>query len=383
MLYLLVSIPLLCSLLGVYYYILTKDKSEKEVRFIPLVFLFIIFETLPFILMPDYLSVGGLKIVVKFISFFWILAFLLLFLYKLMEKRKLSKASIFSLIIPTFLLSVVLIVYLIQRPMINYTEKKWLMYSYFAGVLMVTIFFIVLSYKRTNIQKKRYPHQKLIQLLSIQIEVAWIFFIVWFVVNYRSGDLFTEPMYIFFNLMEVSVSLSLYWYLFELYKNKLRQEKIIRLKDFASVPELPVMVASSSMQDESQVNGMFDIHVNSYRKSALSAKKLDVYKKKVEDFFLENKGAYLDPDFNMEFLSSQTGISRYHLSQVFNLGFHSSFPAHVNEKRINYACELIKEYHGSLTVSELMNRCGIRSRASFYYYFKKVVGCMPGEYLYF
>lgn len=382
MAHLLVIISLFISFFGVYYYILTGNKYDEEVRFIPFVFLCTVMDAVLSMTIPAYAAPNPTKVILTFPLVLWVLAFLFLFLYKLMKEKKLSGISILIFLFPVLILTAAFLMYLLYPGLSEAQENNLLIYSYSGGMLLITFYLSVLFYKRLKIKKIYYSQQNLINILSIQLEIVWIFLIVWFLINFRTEKLFSDPLYIFFKLMEIAVSLTLYFYLFELYKNKLRQEKLTRLKGFVSVPEMLVTADMPPQSKGEKDDEPIVIHGNRYEKSLLNAKKLDAYKNRVEDFFKHNKKVYLDPDFNMQFLSSYTGISRYHLSQVFNIALHTSFPAYVNKKRIVHACELMKESNDSLTVSELMEKCGFRSRASFYNHFKKVIGCMPGEYLF-
>ncbi len=382
MAHLLVIIPLFISFFGIYYYILTGNKYDEKVRFIPFVFLCIVMDAVLSIIITAYAIPNPAKIILTFSLVLWVLTFLFLFLYKLMEKRRLSGISIWMFLLPVLILTAAFFIYLLYPGLSEAQENNLLVSGYSGGILLSTFYLGVLFYKRSKIKKIHYPQQNLVNILSIQLEIVWIFLIVWFIINFRTEKLFSEPLYMFFKLIEIAVLFTFYFYLFELYKNKLRQEKLTRLKGFVSVPEMLVTADIPPQSTGEKNDEPIVIPENHYRKSLLNAKKLDAYKNRVEDFFEHNKKVYLDPDFNMKFLSSHTGISRYHLSQVFNVAFHTSFPAYVNRKRIIYACELIKESNGSLTVSELMEKCGFRSRASFYNHFKKVIGCMPGEYLF-
>lgn len=381
MTYLILIIPLLYSIFGIYFYFLTENRSEKGVRFIPYIFISLIAGVLPVLIFPSFFVPESLKVAIIFLSFQWVLSFLLLFLYEQVVKKKLSNTSTWIFFLPVSLVTLIFLLYMLHFDMEKYKINNWLLFTYSAGLILSSIYYGLLLLWRSVKKNIRYSQQNLINLLFIQIEIISIFILIWFVVNFRSGDLFTMPLCVFMNIMAFTVSLTLYFYLFELYKNKLHQEKLIRMKDFVSVSEIRKSGTSLSLGIDDMRSVSNDYYGNSYKKSSLNSKKLEVYKNKLETYFKNNNDAYLDPDFNLEFLSSQTGIPRYHLSQVFNIGLQTSFPAFVNEKRIRHACQLIKEHNGKLTVSDLMERCGIRSRASFYYYFKKVAGCMPGDYL--
>lgn len=100
---------------------------------------------------------------------------------------------------------------------------------------------------------------------------------------------------------------------------------------------------------------------------------------KLVDKFIANKH-YLDPSMNMEKLASLVNIPKTHLPLLFQNHYKMTFNQFLNQLRIQYACKRLEEPSFSLSVDELADECGFRSRASFYRNFNQEKSCTPLEY---
>lgn len=116
-----------------------------------------------------------------------------------------------------------------------------------------------------------------------------------------------------------------------------------------------------------------------YQKSALEETLLDRYAQMVHDC-LQGSKLFLNSNLSLAMLSSETGIPKHHLSQVFNVHIHKSFYHVVAEYRIRYAIERMRHDDGSLTIESLAYECGFNSKTSFNQYFKEQTGYTPSEY---
>ena len=76
--------------------------------------------------------------------------------------------------------------------------------------------------------------------------------------------------------------------------------------------------------------------------------------------------------------AEELGCSASYLSRVFSTTMGISFAAYVRSRRINLACNLLKNTNDK--ISEIMNRCGYTSIATFNHNFKEQIGCNPTEY---
>lgn len=108
---------------------------------------------------------------------------------------------------------------------------------------------------------------------------------------------------------------------------------------------------------------------------------VDKYKQLIEEYFSAEQ-PYLQPKFSVHQMSVGTGIPLHHLSYLLNNYYNKRFTDFVNEYRIQYVLDRIKE--GALTelsVDGLSRKAGFSSRSNFSLTFKKHTGITPTEYL--
>ncbi len=103
-------------------------------------------------------------------------------------------------------------------------------------------------------------------------------------------------------------------------------------------------------------------------------KKLEAYVNKHQSF--RNK------DLRLRSLALEIGTSSHRLSIVLNNYFNKSFIDYINQYRINWIKESIRnpEIMQNFTLEALAYSAGFSSRSAFYNAFKKLVGVSPVEY---
>lgn len=89
----------------------------------------------------------------------------------------------------------------------------------------------------------------------------------------------------------------------------------------------------------------------------------------VEEHFTEK--------LSLGLLSREFGVSRFVLSRLFTGKLHISFPHYINERRLAYACRLLKDTE--LSVTEIALDVGFGSTRSFFRAFREQNGVTPGE----
>lgn len=72
------------------------------------------------------------------------------------------------------------------------------------------------------------------------------------------------------------------------------------------------------------------------------------------------------------------GISPYYLSHIFSEELKTSFPVYVAQRRLYYACELLKNTRKSIT--EISYEAGFPNMRTFHRCFKREFGCNPTEW---
>lgn len=95
--------------------------------------------------------------------------------------------------------------------------------------------------------------------------------------------------------------------------------------------------------------------------------------------FISNK-EYLDSSMNFEKFAAAVQIPKAHLSLLFQEYYKVTFSFFINQLRIQYACNELERVDFCLSVDELADKCGFRSRASFYRNFNQLMECTPLEY---
>ena len=99
------------------------------------------------------------------------------------------------------------------------------------------------------------------------------------------------------------------------------------------------------------------------------------------DIYFYNK-PYLQPGFNFSSITADTDIPYHKISSYFTEYLGENFNDWKNDKRIDYAIDLIN--HGrakNCTLESIAFSCGFLSRSNFVNAFKKKLGITPSEYL--
>lgn len=97
--------------------------------------------------------------------------------------------------------------------------------------------------------------------------------------------------------------------------------------------------------------------------------------------YLKSKKPYLNPEFNLEMMASDLGISKHKLSQLINVGQNKNFYKLINEYRIaEVKAMLIHPSYGHFSVLGVAFECGFNSKSAFNRIFKEETGLTPSEY---
>jgi AraC-like DNA-binding protein len=99
------------------------------------------------------------------------------------------------------------------------------------------------------------------------------------------------------------------------------------------------------------------------------------------DTYVE-KMPYLNLQFNLTMMSSDTDIPVHHLSYYFNEYMNINFNTWKNDLKIDYVIKKINDGSSEiLTLDALAKQAGFGSRSSFINAFKLKTGQTPSEYL--
>ena len=98
---------------------------------------------------------------------------------------------------------------------------------------------------------------------------------------------------------------------------------------------------------------------------------------------MDQSNFYLDANYNLTNLSSDTDISANTIREVIAASGYKNFSAYINSFRIAHAEQLISNgYLDTYSIESLCKDSGFQSEVTFYRVFKKIHGCTPKEYSY-
>ena len=113
----------------------------------------------------------------------------------------------------------------------------------------------------------------------------------------------------------------------------------------------------------------------------LSSKKEKLYFEKFQSIIISRK-RFLKNDFSLPKLAQETGIQLYIISHVVNSQTNYHFNDYVNLMRIQYFKEKINDIEWKdLTVKEMTEACGFKSRTTAYRAFIRHIEMSPSDYL--
>lgn len=83
-------------------------------------------------------------------------------------------------------------------------------------------------------------------------------------------------------------------------------------------------------------------------------------------------------DLSLEDIATKTGFSKYHFSRLFKDFVGTSFYKYLNERRIDYATNLLLDQ--SISITEVAVNSGFNSISAFMRMFKIIKGCTPTQF---
>ncbi len=116
------------------------------------------------------------------------------------------------------------------------------------------------------------------------------------------------------------------------------------------------------------------------KKKLISDEELSKIKNQLQEL-MEVQKPYLDSELNLIKLAELLSVSTHHLSYVINNGFQKNFFQYVNEYRIDYAKNLLKDDRNNhLSILGIAYEFGFNSKTSFNTTFKKLTNQTPSEF---
>ena len=371
----LTSIPLFISIITLFFFFFITDKRDPRVRFVPYILLsfiarsgFVIFIYYKRLLSPEF-DIASPPLTMLSLSLIF------LFILELINHKHVSKSTLFINLSPTIIATAFYLLFIVSEEWRIKLEFANFILKNAIGFSLAVIYFIIVYIKLLK-TRRTHPHQKLISLLLLQLGIILALYAIAFVFIYKTKEIYTLPLNLL-KLMEISITLSLYFYCFNLYKDEIQKSSTKRYEGFLSsnsISPSPLTLKEPIIQSSDIIES-----INRNTSNNESDDPFSNYQKEIEHFF-DSSLDFLDPLFTQQKLADQLGIPRYNISQVFNVKLGISFSDFLNSKRINYACSILKE-SPSTPISQMAEKVGYKSRTTFYSNFKKVTGYTPKEYI--
>jgi AraC-like DNA-binding protein len=116
------------------------------------------------------------------------------------------------------------------------------------------------------------------------------------------------------------------------------------------------------------------------RAASLSTELISDYQYRIEKY-LETKKPFMDQNFRMQDMVTDTGIPRHHLSALINTVYKKNFNGLINEYRVKYIKENIHSKQWSnFSLEGIGKEAGFKSRSTFLDAFKKETGMTPSTF---
>ncbi|MBQ4835832.1 helix-turn-helix domain-containing protein [Pseudoalteromonas luteoviolacea] len=95
---------------------------------------------------------------------------------------------------------------------------------------------------------------------------------------------------------------------------------------------------------------------------------------------LEQEHIFLDNQLTLKQLAELLGLSQHQTSELLNEHMNKSFYALLNEYRISFACQLLKQTTSRDNITQIALDSGFNNKSSFYIEFKKQLGTTPTKW---
>lgn len=229
--------------------------------------------------------------------------------------------------------------------------------------LLPGIAILLLSF---NITLENFWYQGGYSVLLVQ-SLSYLTISIHLLVKKRST--LNKKMFLWMMLLSVGFGVILFFYF---------ANYILGIVDYSLAPTLfaLIIIVLSFYLFQQQENIL--IHRGKYKNVNLDEKVLETYTLKIINQYQVGNN-YLDQDYSLGKLSTETNIPKHIISNVFSQKLGASFIDYTNQARIETAKKkLLDENH--LTISAIAYDSGFNSISSFNKAFKKFTGSTPSSY---
>ncbi len=170
------------------------------------------------------------------------------------------------------------------------------------------------------------------------------------------GEVLNPEIYIYYP-MRLSCSIILYWIGYQGFFNyKILTQRIQIREDIALETDAKIDVPNIEVENNDNQFTVIKNHI-------------------------ENNNRYLDPNFSLEILASETKINASKVSSIINNYSEYNFSEYINILRVEKAKTLFLESKYKLYNNEAIGyECGFNSKSTFYSAFKKFTNQTPSEF---
>jgi YesN/AraC family two-component response regulator len=123
-----------------------------------------------------------------------------------------------------------------------------------------------------------------------------------------------------------------------------------------------------------------DTNKEKEKPAAMSAAQMEEICDKVMNY-LTTSSAYTNPDLSLPMLSVEIGTPLAYLSRSFKGYLNKNFFDIINEMRVEDAKKRLRALGDNYTIDSVAEKCGFRSRTSFFRSFKEHEGTTPAKWL--
>lgn len=152
-----------------------------------------------------------------------------------------------------------------------------------------------------------------------------------------------------------------------------KPEILYGFRGWVPVPVIPEGTVLEEKEEKDQL-------VSPSKRVTISQEQGQVYKAMVEDYFSQHR-PFTKPRYSIKDLSEELGVPSYLLSSFINQEYGKNFNEFVNDERVDYLVELVKQEpkHLDYTLEVLGQLGGFNSRSTFIEAVKRKTGKMPSE----